>query len=132
MMIKPTDVVKAFLTGLSGGYGEIADTIRRYFTPDAVWENVGMVTTRGPAEAIRVMEDMGKQNVVGLKIDVLSIAADGNSVLVERVDHMLKADGSEYGVFRVMGAFDVENGRILAWRDYFDTAGTLAQQMQTA
>ena len=29
---------------------------------------------------------------------------------------------SAAGVFRVMGIFEIENDRIVAWRDYFDVA----------
>jgi limonene-1,2-epoxide hydrolase len=35
---------------------------------------------------------------------------------------LLKADGSEAMAARVMGIFEVENGKITAWRDYFDLA----------
>jgi limonene-1,2-epoxide hydrolase len=46
------------------------------------------------------------------------IAADGPVVLTERTDTFIK-DGAEI-VVRVMGAFEVEGGRIKSWRDYFD------------
>jgi limonene-1,2-epoxide hydrolase len=131
MMATKIDVVKAFVAGLSKGSDEMMDTIRRYFTPDTVYENVGMMTTRGIEEAIDVMKQMeDNMGVELLDIKVLAIAMDGNTVLTERLDRMLKLNGSEVGCFRVMGAFEVENDRILAWRDYFDTAGTLAMMQK--
>ncbi|MBV1918313.1 MAG: hypothetical protein KUG65_09680 [Sphingomonadaceae bacterium] len=47
----------------------------------------------------------------------------GGTVLTERIDHMRDADGRTLMSIRVMGTFDVKDGKIAAWRDYFDTAG---------
>ncbi|MGV2113781.1 limonene-1,2-epoxide hydrolase family protein [Agrobacterium salinitolerans] len=52
--------------------------------------------------------------------DVLAIAADGQRVLTERLDRFLRADGSEVAAGRIMGIFEVEGEKIVAWRDYFD------------
>ena len=59
---------------------------------------------------------------------LLTIAADGATVLTERID-----DFSIGGVkvsLPIMGAFDVQEGRIRAWRDYFDMA-TYQRQLIT-
>jgi limonene-1,2-epoxide hydrolase len=127
-MTAPIDVLKAFIGGMSGDYDQMAVTFNRYFTAESVWENVGVVTARGIQESIDCMRTMEDHGVTRLKIEVLAMAADGDTVLVERVDHMLKADGSEFGAFRVVGVFDVQNDKVLGWRDYFDTAGMLSQQ----
>ena len=41
----------------------------------------------------------------------------------DRIDHVRDAAGKTLMSIRVMGAFDVKDGKIMAWRDYFDTAG---------
>lgn len=64
MMATKIDVVKFFVAGLSKGHDEMMDTIRRYFTPDTVYENVGMMTTRGIGEAIDLMRQM-EENMGG-------------------------------------------------------------------
>jgi limonene-1,2-epoxide hydrolase len=53
---------------------------------------------------------------------MVTIAADGNKVLTERVDTMVGADGKDMMGIRLMGIFEVEGDKIAAWRDYFDTA----------
>lgn len=53
---------------------------------------------------------------------MLSIAADGNKVLTERVDRFERADDSEIGAAKVMGILEVEGDKIIVWRDYFDTS----------
>lgn len=39
---------------------------------------------------------------------------------------MLAPDGSVHKVIPVMGLFRIRGGKIVEWRDYFDTAGFLA------
>jgi limonene-1,2-epoxide hydrolase len=51
---------------------------------------------------------------------MLHLAADGNVVLSERVDHVHDADGAIVGSIRVMGALEVVDGKIIRWRDYFN------------
>ena len=57
--------------------------------------------------------------------DVINIAANGNIVLTERVDHFVK-DGQKIAL-EVMGVFVIEDGLIRVWRDYFDLALYRAQ-----
>lgn len=53
-------------------------------------------------------------------MDLLSIAQDGDKVLTERVDHLLGKDGEVQNAIPVMGIFEVREGKIVAWREYFD------------
>ena len=56
---------------------------------------------------------------------LVRIAADGGSVLTERVDNFVIA-GAHVSL-PVMGTFEVLDGRIVEWRDYFDLASYRAQ-----
>ena len=56
---------------------------------------------------------------------VLNISAAGNVVLTERVDVFVLPTTSRSSC-PVMGTFEVRDGKIAAWRDYFD----LNQYMQ--
>ncbi len=57
--------------------------------------------------------------------ELLNVAADGNVVLTERVDNFV-INGHPVSL-PVMGVFEVRDGRIINWRDYFDLAGYRAQ-----
>jgi limonene-1,2-epoxide hydrolase len=57
--------------------------------------------------------------------EMTNIAATGNTVLTERVDRFTIA-GRPVNL-PVMGAFEIEDGLIRAWRDYFDLASYQAQ-----
>ena len=126
-MPTPIETVNTFLA-MWDAPGGLAQAIRDYFTPDAVWENVGMSKTAGPDEAMGVLSGFGQDaDKLTMHVDTLSIAADGNRVLTERIDHFTDAAGNSTMAFPVMGIFEVVDGKIAAWRDYFDSAGFSSQ-----
>ena len=60
------------------------------------------------------------------EFEILWLAANGNAVLTERIDHLTIA-GKQVSL-RVMGTFEVtDDGKLGAWRDYFDMAQLTAQ-----
>ncbi|HEX7849809.1 MAG TPA: limonene-1,2-epoxide hydrolase family protein [Sphingomonas sp.] len=120
-MQTPSQIVSDFIALWEepDGFPQAVDT---YFTPDTVWENHGLITTRGPEEAIGFYDQFGAATgMKGMRIDVTAIAETGAKVLTERVDYILGAGGETVMTVPVMGIFEVEGGRITAWRDYFDT-----------
>lgn len=121
MMATPSEIVAAFIAlwEQPDGFPQAVDT---YFATDTVWENHGLITTRGPEEAIGFYDQFGAATgMAGMKIDVRAIAETGNKVLTERTDYILNAAGETVMTVPVMGIFEVAGGRITAWRDYFDT-----------
>lgn len=129
MAASPIDTVRAFLAIWSDGPEAIYRALYDYLTPDAVYENIGLSRTRGPAEAHACFAAFGPmKNCLRLDVDILTIAADGNRVLVERIDRVIEHDGREAMAAPVMGSFEVQDGRITAWRDYFDTVPFASQQ----
>lgn len=118
-MPTPIETVSAFCAAFVEDGGRPA--VRRWFTPDTRWVNEGVAATTGIDEAIGFID--GAETTMGIAtvhIDMLSIAADGNRVLTERVDRFERADGAEIGRVTLMGIFEVEGDKIVAWRDYFD------------
>ena len=130
-MATPVETVSAFIAEFNQGKEGMYDALRKYFRPDTVWENVGLAVTTGIDEAIGLTRQFeAAANIDCIKIEILAIAADGKRVLTERIDRMLRPDGSEIWDPRVMGIFEVEGEHIVAWRDYFDSAG--AQSLMSA
>jgi len=121
-MPTPIETVTAFVAEWSKSPDALRAAFRDYFTPATVWENVGFSTTTGIDEAIGLLDGFAAAGIVTIPVEILNIAAAGNIVLTERVDHMVGADGKTLMSIRLMGIFEIENGRIKAWRDYFDTA----------
>ena len=119
-MPKPIEVVTAFIAELGKSPEALRAAFRTWFTPATVWENVGFSITTGIDEAIAWIDRFSESGFATMPVDMLAIIAVGNKVLTERVDHLVNADGTERAI-RLMGIFEVEDGHIIAWRDYFDT-----------
>jgi limonene-1,2-epoxide hydrolase len=127
----PTEIVTKFLS-LWEEPGGLDAAVRDYFLPTTVWQNVGLATTTGPDEAIALNHGFETQfGVLAIRVETLAIAAIGNKVLTERIDNMLDAAGNVLLPAAVAGIFEIDaQGKIAAWRDYFDSAGALALQAQ--
>ncbi len=120
-MVTPAETVTRFieLWGKDDGFTE---AVNGYFTDATVWENHGMITTTGKAEALGFYHEFSQATgMQGMKIDVLAIAETGNKVLTERIDWIFDGEGKPVMEVPVMGIFEIEGGKIVAWRDYFDT-----------
>jgi limonene-1,2-epoxide hydrolase len=123
----PTEIVTEFIAlwEKPDGFPEAVET---WFTDDTVYENHGLITTVGKREAIGFYEQFSAQTgMAGMRIEVLASAETGNKVLNERIDHLLGADGEPVMTVPVMGIFEIAGGKIVAWRDYFDTIANVPQ-----
>lgn len=116
----PETVVRAFFDRMTEG-GHIIDACETYFADDVVWENTGLPTANGKAEAIGAMQQfVDGFSMHALVVEVTHLSVDGDSVLTERDDHMDDADGNRAMSFHLAGVLDVRDGLIVSWRDYFD------------
>jgi limonene-1,2-epoxide hydrolase len=98
------------------------EAVNTYFRDDTVWENHGLLTTTGKEAALGFYHAFSRATgMTAMKIDMLAVAETGNKVLTERIDRILDSAGREVMTVPVMGIFEIEDGRIAAWRDYFDT-----------
>ena len=99
------------------------DGIEALFTDDVVYHNIPMSKLNGKTEAMTVIRGMQPQSVDWV---VLNIAENGNVVMTERVDNFVMDDGKELSL-PVMGTMEITDGKISAWRDYFDLASFTSQ-----
>ena len=121
-MPTPAETVTAFLMCWNEGVDRIYSSLHEYLAPDGVWENVGLSRTVGPAEAEAVFKSFEPMKTCKrMPVELLAIASVGNKVLTERVDTVIDSSEQVSAVVRCMGTFEVSDGKITAWRDYFDT-----------
>ncbi|MDP1820262.1 MAG: limonene-1,2-epoxide hydrolase family protein [Acidimicrobiales bacterium] len=120
----PIEVVQAFCDAIAGGD---LDPVIAFFTDDAVYHNIPLEPVVGP-DAIRATIEGFTGAVESLEFKVLAIAAAGDTVLTERID-VFRFPGSSIDL-PVMGAFELRDGRIAAWRDYFDLNQFMSQLPQ--
>ena len=113
-MSTPTEVVEQFCAAFTT---KDVDTISSLLADDVVYHNVGMAPAVGKEASIAMIQgflDMAEK----MTFEIHRIAANGDSVLTERTD-TFTINGADSPV-AVMGSFDLSDGKIVAWRDYFD------------
>jgi limonene-1,2-epoxide hydrolase len=113
-MPDPETVVREFCAAWSR---RNIDELLGYFTDDAVYHNMPLEPAVG-RQAIRDTIAGFTGMADKMWFDVLRIMADGPIVMTERVDHIVMGDRDI--ALPVMGTFEVSDGKITAWRDYFD------------
>jgi limonene-1,2-epoxide hydrolase len=112
------DVVRSFLEALER---QDVDAVLGLSSPEIVYQNVPLPPARGLAAFERQMQGFQKY-FTGFEAHVKAIAAadDGVTVLTERIDVLER--GRWRAEFWVCGTFEVREGRVALWRDYFDYA----------
>ena len=103
------------------GIAPMQDSIRRYFADDCVWEQPGLPTTRSVDEAVQLAASLGGVGLASMEVEYRNVAAAGDVLFTERIDWLIRPDGTRAGV-PIVGVTEFRDGKIAAWREYFDTA----------
>jgi len=93
------------------------DELADYFTPDGIWHNMPSEPIQG-REVLRERLKITRQRIKEIRIEILHQISSGNVVMNERIDYIVRESGKV--AVPVMGIFELENGKIKAWREYFD------------
>ncbi len=110
----PTAVVEAFLAAMSRPDLEAAMAL----VDDSIaYTNVSLPTMNGAAKVRKFLSGIEGPDG-GFGVTMHAIAADGPTVLTERTD-LIVARGVKVQLW-VCGRFEVHDGKITVWRDYFD------------
>ena len=96
------------------------DELMSFFAPGAVYHNVPVAPCVGAA-AIRDAFAGFLATMPGIALDVVELVAAGPLVMAERVDRFVMPNGHRFDL-PVTGVFEVQGGKIVAFRDYFDLA----------
>lgn len=96
-----------------------ADELAGYFAEDGVYHNM-------PAQPVQGRENLRKfirgflSSWNRTQWDVLHLLAEGDVVIAERLDRTVA--GGKPVDLPCCGVFEMKNGKIAVWRDYFDMA----------
>jgi limonene-1,2-epoxide hydrolase len=113
-MTSPAEVVREFCSRVDRK--DLA-AVEALLDEKVMYHNIGSepaVGREATLAAVKVQFDMFDP----IEFRICNLAVDGDTVLTERVD-AITANGITAPV-PVMGTFEIRDGRIVAWRDYFD------------
>jgi limonene-1,2-epoxide hydrolase len=119
-MESPIEVVRRFCEAWSSDMA--TDGLAAFFTDDAVYHNIPLKPVAGRDDienAIATFIRPGRPGIESIDFRVINIAANGPVVMTERVD-VFTLPGRSFEL-PVMGTFEISDGKIKSWRDYFDT-----------
>ncbi len=116
----PEQVVRRFCDAVTGMDPE---ALRPFLADDVVYHNIPMDPAVGIDAAIETLS-MFFGMCTAVRFDIHHLAVEGGAVLTERTD--VFTVGATEAPILVMGVFEVVDGRIVAWRDYFDLAQVTA------
>ncbi len=122
--LSPAAVVTALCAEWRTGTPE---SIAEFFTDDAVYHNIPMDPFVGKPAILEFLRGF-IGSFGGIDFDIHHQAVTGNVVLNERTDRF--TIGDKHIELPVTGVFEVRDGRIAAWRDYFDMAPFTAMQQE--
>jgi limonene-1,2-epoxide hydrolase len=120
--ISPEDVVRNYWTQFGPTFDDAVTSSRRWLHEDL--ELISFMTPDNPITKLDTMlEDLERARtdagVHGYVVELPNIAAKGNVVFAERHETLLDKDGNPVNVFDVVGVFEVEDGKIRRFTDYF-------------
>lgn len=114
MAASPESVVRDFCSAWSR---RDVDELLGFFAPGAVYHNMPLAPAEGE-DAIRAILELFVPGSEEIEFEILGLAADGDTVYTERIDRFT-VNGKRLEL-PVAGVFEIRDGAIAAWRDYFD------------
>mgnify|MGYP006279988893 FL=1 len=94
------------------------------FAEDARFQSMMLAPMQG-REVLREHFGQLLEGATALELRLRNIAASGNTVFLERVN-VFTYEGRE-GSVPVVAVLEIEDGRVQAWREYYDRASLLSE-----
>jgi limonene-1,2-epoxide hydrolase len=114
------------------GRSQNVDELTSRMAEDVVWQvNVPLSAVVVGREAARA--EIERQNTISTGMlegsEIRTVGSSGDTVFTERID-VCEVGGKRIS-FHINGIFEVRDGKIAAWREYFDTCD-MAEQLGIA
>lgn len=100
--------------------------LAEFFTEDGVYHNIPATAVSGKANVREFIKNF-TADWTATNWEVISIVEDGDIVVAERVDKTKMGD--KQVDLPCVGVFEMQDGKIRVWRDYFDL-GTYMKALQ--
>ncbi len=124
--MSPDEIVTAFIHAIEA---KDLDAAMALVADGIVYDNVPMAAVTG-VEATRTMLESFVSGTDEIEWVIHHQVATGDTVMNERTDRF--RTGETVIEIPVAGVWEVADGRITLWRDYFDLQGLMAQMTAAA
>ncbi|HJM28038.1 MAG: limonene-1,2-epoxide hydrolase family protein [Acidimicrobiales bacterium] len=114
MSPKAGAIIRSFCEAWSNGD---LDKIMGFFDESAVYHNIPMEPAEG-LENIRTFIEGFFAMATSIHFEIIHQVVEGDVVMNERVDTLVMGENTIE--LPVAGIFELANGKIVKWRDYFD------------
>jgi limonene-1,2-epoxide hydrolase len=103
-------------------FAELSKRYREYLADDVTFEIPGAAPFQGIEKAAAFMDEFAKEipNLVSVKVEIKTMAAEGDLVFNERVDFHCDAGGRAHIVVPICSVMKFRDGKILRWQEYLD------------
>lgn len=128
-MSEPLQQVQAFFDAWAAGrYAQLRSAYQQFLSEDCVYENCGVPACRGMTEILAFIDLAQKaRDIQAIRVELIHAAVNGNVVFTERWDRHVNGAGVEVYPVRIVGVMELRDGKIVAWRDYFDPTEQMQQ-----
>ena len=118
----PEDIVNLFISKIES---RELDAALEHVSDDCYYDNVPIGDMNGKEDMLQFLRGLLKGEGP-VEFEVVRQTCSGNTVMNERLDRFNTASGRSIEI-PVMGVFEVNEGLITFWRDYFDNGMFLRQ-----
>ena len=109
-----------------GSYAQLRQ-YDHFLADDCLYENSGLPSCEGKSAALALIDGIqAVTDIQSITAEVRGMAASGDLVFSERIDHHFDSNGVENLTPHICGVMEIRGGKIAAWRDYFDAGALLA------
>ena len=113
-MTQNAEIVRAFIESWST---LDVDRIVSFFAEDGVYHNMPIDPVQGH-EALKVFIGAFLADWTATDWDIITLIAQGDTVFAERLDR-IRVGATDVSL-PCCGVFEIRDGKIATWRDYFD------------
>jgi limonene-1,2-epoxide hydrolase len=114
-------------------FDEFCASFEDVMAPVCRWEQRPMLVTNTRSQALRFLRVSRRMlGLTTVDVELRYLTSVGNVVLTERIDHLLRADGTLIASAPVAGVLEFDGRHVVAWREYFNLLGFARQLPRNA
>jgi limonene-1,2-epoxide hydrolase len=123
--VKPSGeeaLVRHFFERWSPSFDEMCAAFQDTFAEDCYWDQRPLAATTGIPQALRFLRRA--RTVMSLErvdVELIRIASASGAVHTQRIDRLYSRRGSLLVAAPVAGVLEIRDGKIVEWKEYFDS-----------